>query len=276
MFPTGDGRQVRRPCRGSAPPAPVQWAGHRLRRHLDARRLLLLGPARHLVRVHRQRLDRRCGVHVHGARHNGVGIRARGRRRRTRSCRGRVRATTRSCPGADPRLAPAGIGVRRPGDEHQSRSLQVTGLGGASNVPASATAVVHERDGRPTSTAESFLTVYPTGTPKPNASNLNFGAGPDHPEPGHGQARHRRQGRVRERGRVDPRGRRRGRLLRRRHRAPATASPAITPVRLLDSRTPDGGWVGPLAGGRAAGPRGAQAGQRRRRAGRRRPRSWPT
>lgn len=56
------------------------------------------------------------------------------------------------------------------------RSLQVTGRGGPSNVPASATAVVLNVTVTD-STAESFLTVYPTGTDKPNASNLNFGVG---------------------------------------------------------------------------------------------------
>jgi hypothetical protein len=56
------------------------------------------------------------------------------------------------------------------------RSLQVTGRGGPSNVPASATAVVMNVTVTD-STAESFLTVYPTGSPTPLSSNLNFGAG---------------------------------------------------------------------------------------------------
>ena len=56
------------------------------------------------------------------------------------------------------------------------RSLPVTGLGGASNVPGSASAVVLNVTVTD-STAESFLTVFPTGSSKPNASNLNFGAG---------------------------------------------------------------------------------------------------
>lgn len=56
------------------------------------------------------------------------------------------------------------------------RDLQVTGRGGASNVPSSASAVVMNvtvtrgSDG-------SFVTLYPTGAAKPNASNLNFGRG---------------------------------------------------------------------------------------------------
>jgi hypothetical protein len=56
------------------------------------------------------------------------------------------------------------------------RSLQVTGRGGPSNVPASASAVVMNVT-VVDSTAESFLTAYPTGSPRPNASNLNFGPG---------------------------------------------------------------------------------------------------
>jgi hypothetical protein len=70
----------------------------------------------------------------------------------------------------------SGLGFTGPVTSAQPRSLQITGLGGASNVPASATAVVMNVTATD-STAESYLTVYPTGTTKPNASNLNFGAG---------------------------------------------------------------------------------------------------
>lgn len=56
-----------------------------------------------------------------------------------------------------------------------ARSLQVTGRGGPSNVPTSATAVVMNVTVVESSN-ESFLTVYPTGGATPNASNLNFGA----------------------------------------------------------------------------------------------------
>ncbi|MEV4556618.1 PKD domain-containing protein [Kitasatospora sp. NPDC049285] len=55
------------------------------------------------------------------------------------------------------------------------RSLQVAG---ASAIPANATAValnVTATEG----TADSFLTVYPTGAQLPNASNVNFKAGTD-------------------------------------------------------------------------------------------------
>ena len=55
----------------------------------------------------------------------------------------------------------------------------MTGLGGPSDVPASATAVVMNVTVAE-STDESFLTVYPTGTPRPRSSNLNFGRGPGH------------------------------------------------------------------------------------------------
>lgn len=53
------------------------------------------------------------------------------------------------------------------------RGLQVTGAGG---VPADATSII----GNTTvtgGTANSFLTVYPSGTSVPNASNVNFAAG---------------------------------------------------------------------------------------------------
>jgi GH25 family lysozyme M1 (1,4-beta-N-acetylmuramidase) len=53
------------------------------------------------------------------------------------------------------------------------RDLVVTG---ASGVPATASAVVMNVT-VVESTNESFLTVYPGGTTRPNASNLNFGAG---------------------------------------------------------------------------------------------------
>jgi IPT/TIG domain-containing protein len=56
---------------------------------------------------------------------------------------------------------------------NSSRTVQITGVGG---IPTAATAVVvnvTEVD----DTAPSLLTVYPAGTSKPNASNLNFNAG---------------------------------------------------------------------------------------------------
>jgi hypothetical protein len=56
------------------------------------------------------------------------------------------------------------------------RQLQVTGLGGASNVPATAAAVVMNVTATGGSIG-SFVTIHPAGTPIPNASNLNYGAG---------------------------------------------------------------------------------------------------
>jgi hypothetical protein len=56
------------------------------------------------------------------------------------------------------------------------RDLQVTGLGGGSSVPATASAVVLNVTATG-GNANSFVTAYPTGTPKPIASNLNFGVG---------------------------------------------------------------------------------------------------
>ncbi len=128
-----------------------------------------------------------------------------------------------------------------------SKSLQVTGRGGASNVPANATAVVMNVTVAD-ATAESFLTVYPTGTPKPNASNLNFGAGQIIPnlvtvKLGTG-------GKVEFAnaaggtnviadvvGYYDD------------GTTPGDLFTGITPVRLLDSRTSNGGWNSPLPAG---------------------------
>jgi len=127
-----------------------------------------------------------------------------------------------------------------------ARELQVTGLGGASEVPASAVAVVMNVTATG-STANSFVTAWPAGAGQPTASNLNFGVGQTIPnlvtvKLGTG-------GKV----------------------SFATAAGAvdlvadvvgfydegeagslfngITPVRLLDSRTGNGGWDGPLAAG---------------------------
>lgn len=127
------------------------------------------------------------------------------------------------------------------------KSLQVTGLGGPSNVPANATAVVMNVTAAD-ATNESFLTVFPTGTTVPNASNLNFGAGQTIPnlvtvKLGTG-------GKVQFANAVgathviadvvgyydDGTG-------------PGDLFTGITPVRLLDSRISTGGWVGPLPSG---------------------------
>jgi hypothetical protein len=58
--------------------------------------------------------------------------------------------------------------------------LQLTGVtglkGGPDPIPTTATAVVLNVT-EVAGTASSLLTVYPFGTPKPNASNLNFGPG---------------------------------------------------------------------------------------------------
>jgi hypothetical protein len=56
------------------------------------------------------------------------------------------------------------------------RDLQVTGLGGATSVPATASAVVLNVTAT-NATAGSFLSVWPTGSPQPVSSNLNFAAG---------------------------------------------------------------------------------------------------
>jgi hypothetical protein len=63
---------------------------------------------------------------------------------------------------------------------NQSRTLQITGVtglrGGADQVPATATAIVMNVTAV-SSTTGGLLTIYPTGTALPRASNLNFGAG---------------------------------------------------------------------------------------------------
>ena len=146
----------------------------------------------------------------------------------------------------DSRLVPT-KGFAGPVTSVSTRSLLVTGLGGPSNVPASATAVVMNVTVAD-ATNESFLTVYPTGTTKPNASNLNFGAGRIIPnlvtvKIGSG-------GKVEFANAVgstqviadvvgyydDGTG-------------PGDRFTGITPVRLLDSRSSTGGWVGALPAG---------------------------
>ncbi len=58
---------------------------------------------------------------------------------------------------------------------NSTRVVQVTGVG-ATPVPSTAVAVVINVT-EILGTANSLLTVYPTGTPQPKASNLNFNAG---------------------------------------------------------------------------------------------------
>jgi hypothetical protein len=65
----------------------------------------------------------------------------------------------------------AGGGAIGPG---QTRTLQVTGRG---NVPADGVGAVVLNVTATQPTAPSFLTVFPTGSPRPNASNLNVVAG---------------------------------------------------------------------------------------------------
>jgi hypothetical protein len=58
--------------------------------------------------------------------------------------------------------------------EGRTLDLQVRGVGG---VPENATAVVLNVTAADSPGPDSFLTLYPTGTPRPLASNLNFVAG---------------------------------------------------------------------------------------------------
>jgi hypothetical protein len=74
----------------------------------------------------------------------------------------------------DTRPAPANTGgITGPVGPGATISFQVTGVGG---VPANATAVMLNMTADGT-TAGSFLTVFPAGTPLPTASNLNWSAG---------------------------------------------------------------------------------------------------
>ena len=63
---------------------------------------------------------------------------------------------------------------------NQTRTLQITGVtglkGGADQIPATATSVVMNVTAVSSSTG-GLLTIYPTGTALPRASNLNFSAG---------------------------------------------------------------------------------------------------
>ncbi|MEO5679062.1 MAG: hypothetical protein ABIS47_05265, partial [Acidimicrobiales bacterium] len=65
----------------------------------------------------------------------------------------------------------SGTGPLAPG---ATRTLTVTGRGG---VPATGVGAVVINMAVTGTTAPSFLTVFPTGWPQPNASSLNFGAG---------------------------------------------------------------------------------------------------
>ncbi|MFN8037901.1 MAG: FG-GAP-like repeat-containing protein [Acidimicrobiales bacterium] len=74
----------------------------------------------------------------------------------------------------DSRPAPEQVGpFATPWGPGTTREVQVAGVGG---VPADATAVTLNVTVTGTSAA-SFLTVWPTGTPRPTASNLNWAAG---------------------------------------------------------------------------------------------------
>ena len=99
-----------------------------------------------------------------------------------------------------------------PSARARPRHVQVAGLGG---VPAhGAAAVVLNVTGIDT-TASTYLTVFPSGSPRPTASNLNLPAGTRHrPEPRDRQARPRRGGQHLQPRWSDPRRRRRRRLVR--------------------------------------------------------------
>jgi hypothetical protein len=64
-------------------------------------------------------------------------------------------------------------GLSGPWGPNQSRTLAVTGTPG---IPPAASGVVMNATVT-NGTAGSFVTIYPSGTALPNASNLNFGSG---------------------------------------------------------------------------------------------------
>jgi hypothetical protein len=85
-------------------------------------------------------------------------------------------------------LPPARIADTRPGSgqpnagqtlgQQSSVDVQVTGAGG---VPTSGVLSFYLNVTETDATAPSYLTVYPSGQARPNASNLNFDAGETHP-----------------------------------------------------------------------------------------------
>ncbi|HUR23729.1 MAG TPA: hypothetical protein VMZ73_07650, partial [Acidimicrobiales bacterium] len=83
-------------------------------------------------------------------------------------------------PANPARILDTRIGLGTPGGAQgqlgspATIDLQVTGQGG---VPANATAVVLNVTAADSPGPDSYLTVYPTGTVRPLASNLNFVAG---------------------------------------------------------------------------------------------------
>jgi streptogramin lyase len=121
-----------------------------------------------------------------------------------------------------------------------TKDLQVTGLGGASNVPAAATAVVMNVTATG-GTLGSFVSAWPTGATQPTSSNLNFGVGETIPNlvtvklgTGGKVSFANALGGVDVIADVvgyydDGTG-------------PGDLFTGITPTRLLDSRTPNGGW----------------------------------
>ncbi len=56
-------------------------------------------------------------------------------------------------------------------------NINVTGTFGTVNIPSNATAVVLNVTATNTTQSGGFLTVYPTGSSRPNSSNLNFNSG---------------------------------------------------------------------------------------------------
>ena len=93
-------------------------------------------------------------------------------------------------------------------------TVDVTGKGGVPDRSDVTAVVMNVTVTEPT--GGSFVTVYPDDVPRPNASNLNFGPGPDHPQPRHRPRAPEWDRRLLQPARRDASPRRRRRLLRRR------------------------------------------------------------
>lgn len=82
------------------------------------------------------------------------------------------------CRLFDTRPAPNTVGPRStPLGEGQTMTVTARGISGNCTVPASATAITINLTAAPWATANTFLTMWPSGGGRPNASNLNVKAG---------------------------------------------------------------------------------------------------
>ena len=82
------------------------------------------------------------------------------------------------CRLFDTRPAPTTVGPRAvPLGEGETMTVAVWGPNGNCAIPSTATAITINLTAAPRATANTFLTMWPAGAPRPNASNLNVKAG---------------------------------------------------------------------------------------------------